>query len=72
MSKICSECSSPNLHRGVALNASGVTVTASWSKPGLLGAFGYENVYTDICNDCGTIVRFYVENGNHPWDAKKR
>jgi len=42
--------------------------------PGLaypVGAWGrnYESLTADLCTNCGTIVRFHVENTDRPWST---
>ncbi len=32
--------------------------------------YGAEQMYADLCRNCGTVVRQYVENPDRDWDIR--
>ena len=67
---VCPNCKSNNIETGVAI---GITAEINSVGPKVKsGIFvGAEQMYCDICNDCGEIVRIYVKDfKNKKWYKK--
>ncbi len=67
----CMYCGSENITERIQASQS---VEAGWvglcfSKGFLIGS---EPLLTDICLNCGTVVRMYVDNPNQKWYIKKK
>jgi hypothetical protein len=57
----CSNCSSENIEVGVAWGKSAETGNLGLKYSiGILA--GVSQVYADLCNDCGTVVRIYIKD----------
>lgn len=66
----CSRCGSSSLTLGVHLGMTAeVGSIGPQYKDGLL-LVGTEPLRVDLCNACGEIQRFYVENPGHRWVKK--
>jgi uncharacterized Zn finger protein len=67
----CIYCSSENVTHRI--------VVCQQNEVGLIGLkyrkarifYGAEQIYADLCMECGTIVRQYVEKTDRDWDVKK-
>lgn len=67
----CPYCGGSNIEKGIkwTMQAQAGNVGLSFTA-GFLG--GTEAVYSDLCLDCGTIVRSYVREPNKKWYKKKK
>ena len=65
--RICSECGSADIvadvrvSHGVEVGRTGLKFSAA------LGFLGTEPLYADLCQACGTVVRFHVKQTSHKW-----
>ena len=59
----CPHCGGENIKTGIKWGQSADigSVGLSYSA-GFMGIVGNESVYSDLCLDCGTIVRTYVKD----------
>lgn len=64
----CSHCGSANLIRGISVSRTnavgevGLSHRSTW-----LGAKNAEPLLADLCDDCGTVARLYVEAVGKAW-----
>ncbi|MGE4588789.1 MAG: hypothetical protein AB7E34_04370 [Acidaminococcaceae bacterium] len=68
-SRICVYCGSSNIKKGI-----NIAMNAEVSKIGLkyrrLSVFrAVEPLYADLCLDCGSITRFWVNNTDKKWET---
>lgn len=67
----CPYCGGNNIEEGIVWS-----MTAQSGNVGLAYKMGFiigtESVYSDLCLDCGTIVRSYVREPNKKWYKKKK
>jgi hypothetical protein len=69
--QVCPHCGSDDLTKGLKLHADmdAGTLGVSYKSGKLLGmtTLGREQLYLDLCNSCGTVVRFFVKNVDRDW-----
>ena len=58
----CTFCGSDNIETDVAWGKSAETGNVGLKyKSGFLGAAGVVQVYSDLCLDCGSLIRSYIK-----------
>lgn len=68
----CHYCGSEDITKGLAMGAVGRVGTIGlqhMTTAQFLGLHGmhYEGLHLDLCNECGTVVRFYVLDVDRNW-----
>jgi hypothetical protein len=68
--KNCPHCGGTDITEGVRINqtAEAGDIGLSYKTKFLLT--GTEALYADVCNACGTIVRFFVKKTSREWYCK--
>ena len=61
--RTCSECGSTD----IAVTKTAETGHIGLSYKALAILRGTEQLYADLCKQCGTVVRFYVRETDKPW-----
>jgi predicted RNA-binding Zn-ribbon protein involved in translation (DUF1610 family) len=63
----CPNCGSDNIQKSVSIGKS--TETGSVGPCFIIGKIlsGVEQMYCDICLDCGEITRFYIKDTKKNW-----
>ena len=65
--RTCSECGSTDIVTGIAVTKAAETCHIGLSYKALAILRGTEQLYADLCKQCGTVVRFYVREPDKPW-----
>ena len=67
----CIHCGGTNLGENiqVAMTAEAGSIGLRYATKFLVN--GVEPFYADLCNDCGSITRLYVKNGERRWRLGK-
>jgi hypothetical protein len=68
----CSHCGSNEIRKGMKLGLSGESgeVGCRYHKTGKflgMSLLGLEPLLVDVCMDCGTLVRIYMEETDRKW-----
>lgn len=68
--KSCIYCGSENLEKGIrASSDDSYKLGLRYRK--MFISVGFEEIYADLCKDCGSISRFYVRDTNREWEREK-
>lgn len=65
--RTCLECGSTDIIVGIAVTKTAETGHIGLSYKALAILRGTEQLYADLCKQCGTVVRFYVRETDKPW-----
>lgn len=70
--KTCPYCGSDRIVTGIKIKMNAeVNDIGLTYRVGFLGAFrGVEPIYTDLCEECGSITRLWVKNTENKWDLE--
>ncbi|MBE6938361.1 MAG: hypothetical protein E7460_07420 [Ruminococcaceae bacterium] len=66
----CPYCNSERIERGIAWGKSAESgnLGLKYTSGGLFGLTGVVQVYSDLCLDCGSVLRTYIkENTDKNW-----
>jgi|WetSurMetagenome_2_1015567.scaffolds.fasta_scaffold506125_2 hypothetical protein len=67
----CIYCNSTDLIRDIKIGLTAECGHVGLDYSGFLGIVGTEPLYADLCNSCGSIVRFHVLTTDHKYVIKK-
>jgi hypothetical protein len=66
----CPHCGGTNITGGVWADQTAGAGAVGLAYKTKFVIMGVERLYADICNDCGTVVRFFVKNPSRQWYTK--
>ncbi len=64
---MCPKCGSDNLTLNIRVSQSVETGHTGLSYRSVMFLSGSEAILADLCQGCGTIVRFHVSNTDRKW-----
>jgi hypothetical protein len=65
--RTCSECGGTDIVVGIAVTKTADSGHIGLSYKGWAIFLATEQLYADLCKQCGTVVRFYVRDSHKPW-----
>ena len=72
----CPECGSEAIVRGIGIGqtAEAGRIGLSYRSKGILGlpVIGTSPLLADVCDNCGVIVRLYVQGVGKPWVQRSK
>lgn len=66
----CPYCGGSNITQGVRVGQTAEVGDIGLSYKTKFLVIGTEQLHADICNDCGTVSRFFVRNTARQWYTK--
>lgn len=67
INEACPYCGSKNIKKELAVGTSIQNSSLGIKYKPFLTTY-YEDIYVDLCIDCGSITRFYIKNTDRPWE----
>ncbi|MGD0681670.1 MAG: hypothetical protein ABR990_06425 [Terracidiphilus sp.] len=68
--KPCPQCGSSDIVSGLEFNQGVEVGPFGLSYKGFAFMSGTEQLHADLCRDCGTIIRLYVNNTKRNWTVR--
>ena len=66
----CPHCGGTNITRGIRVSQTAEAGNIGLSYKTKFLIVGTEQLYADVCNNCGTVVRFFVKETDRQWYVK--